>query len=417
MAKITRYDGNFKAFGSDATGAERTVFGSTTQTDDLTTNLGAEYQRGWGVLPSGQKPPKQYFNGALFGTSQAVAYLHQAGVAEWNGEQEYHAGSITNRNGQIFVCLTDDHVSATTPENDPTNWSNDDTIINNDNTPNLISAGTRKSWTKGVAAFTGIIAIEITGLYNQSAMNGVMEVDLMEVGNTKHFRKLVIHGQWNNGTSAWDYGFANDIIGEAATQVRFARNPTTSKAYVLLGETTTAWTDTRVVISVPVSSWNSGLNLGFVVSTLGSLTGITTDFNISANQAVNFGQINVANSAPIKTALNASGNAPIYACRAWVNFNGTGTVAIRASGNVSSITDNGTGDYTVNFTTAMPDANYCLAYGGCGVSPISDTNLRGFNEINNTARSTSLVRVKHMAANSVAQALEDADQGNISIFR
>jgi hypothetical protein len=41
-----------------------------------------------------------------------------------------------------------------------------------------------------------------------------------------------------------------------------------------------------------------------------------------------------------------------------VNFNGTGTVAIRASGNVSSITDNGTGDYTVNFTTAMPDANY-----------------------------------------------------------
>ena len=48
-----------------------------------------------------------------------------------------------------------------------------------------------------------------------------------------------------------------------------------------------------------------------------------------------------------------------YGCRAWVNFNGTGTVAIRASGNVSSITDNGTGDYTINFTTAMPDANYC----------------------------------------------------------
>jgi hypothetical protein len=53
-----------------------------------------------------------------------------------------------------------------------------------------------------------------------------------------------------------------------------------------------------------------------------------------------------------------SGSAPIYGARAWVNFNGTGTVAIRASGNVSSITDNGTGDYTVNFTTAMSDANY-----------------------------------------------------------
>jgi hypothetical protein len=48
-------------------------------------------------------------------------------------------------------------------------------------------------------------------------------------------------------------------------------------------------------------------------------------------------------------------------CRAWVNFNGTGTVAIRASFNVSSITDNATGSYTVNFTNAMPDANYAVA--------------------------------------------------------
>lgn len=50
-----------------------------------------------------------------------------------------------------------------------------------------------------------------------------------------------------------------------------------------------------------------------------------------------------------------------YGCRAWVNFNGSGTVAIRASGNVSSITDNGTGEYTVNFTNAMPDANYAVS--------------------------------------------------------
>jgi hypothetical protein len=50
-------------------------------------------------------------------------------------------------------------------------------------------------------------------------------------------------------------------------------------------------------------------------------------------------------------------------CKAWVNFNGTGTVAIRASYNVSSITDNGTGDYTVNFTTALADANYSAVIG------------------------------------------------------
>jgi len=65
-------------------------------------------------------------------------------------------------------------------------------------------------------------------------------------------------------------------------------------------------------------------------------------------------------AARITGALNATGSAPIYACRAWVNFNGTGTVAIRASGNVSSITDNATGDYTVNFATALPDANYSV---------------------------------------------------------
>lgn len=64
------------------------------------------------------------------------------------------------------------------------------------------------------------------------------------------------------------------------------------------------------------------------------------------------------NNPEVLALFNASGSAPVYAPRAWVNFNGTGTVAIRASGNVSSITDNGTGDYTVNFTTAMADANY-----------------------------------------------------------
>jgi hypothetical protein len=53
--------------------------------------------------------------------------------------------------------------------------------------------------------------------------------------------------------------------------------------------------------------------------------------------------------------------ATAYGCRAWVNFNGTGVVAIRGSGNITSITDNGTGDYTVNFTNAMPDENYTLS--------------------------------------------------------
>jgi hypothetical protein len=59
-------------------------------------------------------------------------------------------------------------------------------------------------------------------------------------------------------------------------------------------------------------------------------------------------------------------------CRAWVNFNGTGTVAIRASGNVTSITDGGVGVYTVNLTTAMSDANAApVASGQRYVSTVS----------------------------------------------
>jgi hypothetical protein len=54
-------------------------------------------------------------------------------------------------------------------------------------------------------------------------------------------------------------------------------------------------------------------------------------------------------------------DAVAYGCRAWVNFNGQSTVAIRASANVTSITDNGTGNYTINFTTSIVDANYSVA--------------------------------------------------------
>ena len=74
-------------------------------------------------------------------------------------------------------------------------------------------------------------------------------------------------------------------------------------------------------------------------------------------------------TAKFNTWLNPDGTEN-YKCRAWVNFNGTGTVALRASGNVASITDNGVGDYTVNFTTALSDANYAAD----GVSGRDSTN-------------------------------------------
>jgi hypothetical protein len=100
-------------------------------------------------------------------------------------------------------------------------------------------------------------------------------------------------------------------------------------------------------------------------TTLGLGTAATQAVNAAGTLAVadpqhltRAGQVVTYVASEIPDRLNATGSAPMYACRAWVNFNGTGVVAIRASGNVSSVTDNGLGDYTVNFTTAMQDANY-----------------------------------------------------------
>ena len=102
-----------------------------------------------------------------------------------------------------------------------------------------------------------------------------------------------------------------------------------------------------------------------------------------------------------------------YKCRAWVNFNGTGTVAIRASGNVSSITDNGTGTYTVNFTTAMEDANYCVSYNHSGQATSNDDGRVHIN-VPSANVITSSVRVR--ALNSSATFM-DVNVGMVAIFR
>ena len=127
--------------------------------------------------------------------------------------------------------------------------------------------------------------------------------------------------------------------------------------------------------------------------------------------------IGLPNSTLVKTALNASGTAPIYACRAWVNFNGTGTVAIRASGNVSSIMDNGTGDYTVNFTTAMPDVNY-TSVGSC------DTNsswavqyVSMFVSVNSNTTIAPTVNNFRLSTREASGVAHDETYINVAVYR
>jgi hypothetical protein len=106
--------------------------------------------------------------------------------------------------------------------------------------------------------------------------------------------------------------------------------------------------------------------------------------------------------------------ATAYGCRAWVNFDGTGTPAIRASGNVSSITDNDTGDYTVNFTTAMPDANYAALISqsrDAGINPPTPTSTQNLS--GTSTKTTSACRF----GTGGTTASYDATQISVAIFR
>ena len=122
------------------------------------------------------------------------------------------------------------------------------------------------------------------------------------------------------------------------------------------------------------------------------------EFDSSANFKFNSGYGSVATA---------------YGCRAWVNFNGTGTVAIRGSGNVTSITDNGTGDYTVNFTTALVDTNYAVATAGNDnnnvIVAIKSTNL----DTDATLKTTSALTIVTGSAGTNA----DVNNINVVIFR
>lgn len=120
-------------------------------------------------------------------------------------------------------------------------------------------------------------------------------------------------------------------------------------------------------------------------------------------------------SVPVSTVVDGS-------AKAWVNFNGTGTVAIRASFNVSSITDNGAGDYTVNFTTSLADANYTVAFQNPGAITGTTWTMyaafaTNFGGTTPTLKTASAVRFIHFNPYSPNAGAYDAEQCGLAIFR
>ena len=179
------------------------------------------------------------------------------------------------------------------------------------------------------------------------------------------------------GTTA---GTAIAISGDTSGQLVLQTNGTTTAVTISTGQVVT------LAQPLPVASGGSGVttSTGTGANVLGTSPTMATPTFDSAQLAT------------------VSGTAPLYMARAWVNFNGTGTVAIRGSANVSSITDNGTGDYTVNFTTAMANANYAALVnsGRSGVANAGATAGYG------TAPTTGLVRI---TTDNGAGSLTDCD--------
>ncbi|HEN3248717.1 TPA: hypothetical protein U5D40_001185 [Yersinia enterocolitica] len=115
MSKIERYTGNLRAFGSNAQGLERTLFGETTQADDLTSQVTNSFLRGWGIVGPSENPSMEDFNAAMYTMSQFIAYLHQMGIPEWDALQEYYSGSICVRAGETYSSLVNGNVGSAPP--------------------------------------------------------------------------------------------------------------------------------------------------------------------------------------------------------------------------------------------------------------------------------------------------------------
>ena len=133
--------------------------------------------------------------------------------------------------------------------------------------------------------------------------------------------------------------FGTDIIGFSEGGVEAARINADSQFVAAAG-----------TAALPVITTTGDLNTGIFFPAADTIA-----FSEGGAEAMR-----IDSSANLQFNSGYGSVATAYGCRAWVNFNGTGTVAIRGSGNVSSITDNGTGNYIVNFTIAMTDANYAV---------------------------------------------------------
>lgn len=238
MAKITRLTGNYSAFGSGATGNERTVFGDTLQDDTLDANINADWVRGWGILAAGTKPPKQFFNGALFAATQTLAYLHQMGVAEYHSSQEYHQGSMAIANGRVYQSKINDNTGNAPPASGETaQWA---AIPNIGEVSQLVSRGS--FFTDGGTANSYVLTS--TGVSPSAYYDGM--------------RVLFRPANGNNGSSSVN------VSGLGVKTISNASTGFIKPGLLVELEYISATNDFRILNSE--TYWNAGSNEGFEIS-------------------------------------------------------------------------------------------------------------------------------------------------------
>ena len=235
------------------------------------------------------------------------------------------------------------------------------------------------------------------------------------IGNTPAEKYSAFQKQDFTTSATTSYTLDNPVANanELALFINFVRQEPTSSysasgTSLTLTEATSVGDDMYCVylgkavqtVNPPNGSVDSS-KINYPLTTFSS-TGI--DDNASANA------LTIDSSSNLQFNSGYGSVATAYGCRAWVNFDGTGTVAIRDSGNVSSITDNGTGDYTVNFTTNMPDTNYCVVASG-------GQNTTYANNVTRTVSALQNVQSGYPSSIQGARTLNDAPNYGVAIFR
>lgn len=203
------------------------------------------------------------------------------------------------------------------------------------------------------------------GLQNTDSSGGSRYV----IGNDAGAARFVVG--YTGSAASIGFGAATGYIGTEGSEDWLFQTGGTERGRVKAGGNL-LWgtsTDTGEKLQVNGTVKSSGLTLG---------TSNNDNPSTVSQILVTNGDDIVRKSSLTHLASKMYEASGAFVCRAWVNFNGQGTVAIKASGNVSSITDNGVGDYTINYTTALSDANYVAS--GFGVANDS-ANVSGASTV------------------------------------